>query len=129
MQDQAQTIATATFTFTVNPPPTITTSSPLPSTDVGAAYSFTLAESGGTPPFTWSVAPVAGNLPAGLTLSPTLGQISGIPTAAATSTFIIQITDANQAVANAQFSLTVDPALVITTASPLPCLLYTSRCV
>jgi len=120
VQDQAQTIATATFTFTVNPPPTITTSSPLPSTDVGAAYSFTLAESGGTPPFTWSVAPVAGNLPAGLTLSPTLGQISGIPTAAATSTFIIQITDANQAVANAQFSLTVDPALVITTASPLP---------
>ena len=51
---------------------------------VGTAYSATLSATGGTSPYTWSLA--SGSLPAGLTLSSS-GVISGTPTAAATSFF------------------------------------------
>ena len=37
---------------------TITTSSPLPNASIGHFYSTTLAATGGTPPYTWSRAPV-----------------------------------------------------------------------
>src|SRR5262249_12498648 len=63
-------------------PLTITTTA-LPGGVVGAAYSATLAASGGTPPYTWAIA--SGALPAGLTLAPSSGVISGTPTASGTS--------------------------------------------
>ena len=47
----------------------------------------TLAATGGTTPYTWSVS--AGSLPAGLTLTAETGVISGTPTTAATSTFTV----------------------------------------
>jgi len=94
---------------------TITTVS-LPGGTVGAAYSATLAASGGAPPYTWSIS--AGSLPAGLTLS-SGGAISGTPTAAGTSNFTVQVTDseATPATVTKDLSITILNPLQITTSS------------
>jgi len=70
--------------------PTITTAS-LPNGTVGSTYSQTLRATGNTP-ITWSID--RGTLPAGLSLAPTTGVISGTPTTAATSTFTVKATNA-----------------------------------
>ena len=64
----------------------------LPNGLVGIPYTTTLAAMGGTAPYTWSLK--AGSvLPAGLTLAPATGIISGTPTAAGDSTFTIRVED------------------------------------
>jgi hypothetical protein len=87
---------------------TITTTSPLPSGAVGTAYSVQFAATGGTSPYTWSVAS-GSTLPAGLTLSSS-GLLSGTPTAAASpATFGITVTDseAPPVSVSATFTLTI----------------------
>lgn len=69
---------------------TITTVS-LPAGMVGEAYSATLEATDGATPYTWSVA--AGKLPAGLSLNPATGEISGTPTESGTTEFTIKVTD------------------------------------
>lgn len=70
------TSAAASLTVTPAGAVSITTTSPLPTGTVNAAYGVTLAASGGTPPYTWSVAD-GSTLPAFLTLSASTGEISG----------------------------------------------------
>jgi hypothetical protein len=109
--------------FTVSPcAPMITTASPLASGTQGAAYSQTLAASGGTPPYSWLLAlgPAPVNLPAGLLLNAATGQISGTPTTPGASSFSIEVVDSQQAVATKAFTLTVNPPPLITRNSPLP---------
>ncbi|HTU36185.1 MAG TPA: Ig domain-containing protein [Candidatus Acidoferrum sp.] len=87
---------------------TITTTSPLPDGTQGTAYSEQFAASGGTSPYTWSVAS-GSTLPAGLTLSAS-GLLSGTPTAAVSSaSFGVTVTDSETpAVAVTQtFALTI----------------------
>lgn len=113
---------TQALSLVVNPsvsPLTITTTS-LPGGTVGAAYSATLAATGGSGARTWTIA--AGTLPAGLGLT-TAGVISGQPTSAVTSTFTVRVADASGGVATRALSIVVVPAappLVITSTSPLP---------
>ncbi len=64
---------------------------------VGVPYSHAFPASGGTPPYTFSI--VSGALPAGLTLDPATGIVSGTPTTAATSNFTVQVLDAGGVVA------------------------------
>src|SRR5262249_19247747 len=68
-------------------PLTITTTA-LPAAAVNQVYSATLAASGGTPPYTWALA--SGTLPAGLTLTPSTGAITGTATAAGTANFTVR---------------------------------------
>lgn len=79
-----------------------------PAGTVGVAYSASLAASGGTSPYSWSVA--SGSLPAGLSLSGSSGVISGTPTTQGTSTFTAQVQDASGSKASAAFSITINPA-------------------
>ena len=58
---------------------------------VGSGYSTTLVATGGTTPYTWSISSSA--LPAGLTLAPSTGVISGTPTTASTYDFSVEVTD------------------------------------
>lgn len=72
---------------------------------IGTAYSETISAQGGVSPYTFAV--VSGSLPAGLSLNTSTGVISGTPTTAATSTFTVQVTDANGSTGTTNFSITV----------------------
>ncbi|MGQ0811186.1 MAG: putative Ig domain-containing protein [Nitrospiraceae bacterium] len=76
---------------------------------VGNIYSSTLSATGGTPPFTWSLAPGSTPLPAGLTLTSTTGQLSGTPTTAGNSTLAVQVRDAVSNTANGSIILVIRP--------------------
>ena len=78
-------------------------------------YGDTLTESGGTAPFTWSVS--SGSLPAGISLSAD-GNLSGTPTATGTSSFTVQVTDANNQTATEATSITVSAGVSTTFAAP-----------
>jgi Tol biopolymer transport system component len=58
---------------------------------VGNAYTATLAVTGGTAPFTWTL--FGGVLPAGLSLNASSGVVSGTPTAVENPTAIFTVTD------------------------------------
>jgi len=72
----------------------ITTTSPLTPASTTTAYSVTFAATGGATPYTWTVAS-GSTLPAGLTLAPITGVLSGTPTTAGTYTFGITVTDSS----------------------------------
>jgi hypothetical protein len=90
----------------------------LPQGTVGTAYSATLMASGGTTPYTWSV--TGGTLPAGLSLAPSTGIISGTPTAATSTSITVQIKDASAFAKSATLAITIVTAtaqLTITTTT------------
>jgi hypothetical protein len=107
-----------TAALTVNAPVKITTASPLPAAKDEVSYSETLAATGGSGTYTWAVS--TGSLPAGLTLNSSTGVISGDPTAAGTTSFVIKATDSLRMSNSKEFSLTVQATIFITTTSPLP---------
>lgn len=109
--------ATKAFDLTVTTSPSITTTSPLLTGVVGNAYTVTLAATGGTTAYEWSVS--SGSLPAGLTLNSATGELSGTPIAAGTGNFTIQVEDANALIATQSFSVNFFD-LTITTPSSLP---------
>ena len=99
---------------------TITTTS-LAAGSIGAAYSQTLAATGGTTPYTWAVA--SGTLPAGLTLSGA-GVISGTPTASATVSVTFRATDSATTKATATKALSI----TISATSSDGAALFSSTC-
>ena len=100
----AQT-ASALVSITIAPTPLTITASTLLSVNVSSAYSQTLQAIGGTAPYQWSIR--SGSLPAGLTLSPATGTISGTPSAAGTSTFTAIVTDSSNPVQTASVVLSI----------------------
>jgi len=115
--------ATASQGFTVSiapaiPPLSITTTS-LPVAVVGTAYSQTIAATGGVPPYTWAV--TGGALPAGISLDPSTGQLSGTPSKPGTSGFTVQVTDSRGTRAIASLGIPIaPPPLNITNPPPSP---------
>jgi Putative Ig domain len=93
----------------------ITTTS-LPNGAVGTSYSATLAASGGTTPYTWSL--TIGTLPTGLTLNTATGAITGTPTVAASATSLtFEVTDSENPAqsVSATLGLTVNPSVTSST--------------
>lgn len=107
--------AVNTFALTVNSPLTATKVIPSTALTEGYATSFTpVTGSGGSAPLTFSVSPA---LPAGLVLFSS-GTISGAPTVTSPLTsYTMTVTDANNNMATASFLLTVNAAVVATTAT------------
>ncbi len=89
----------------------------LPAGSEGVAYLATIVASGGTPPYTWSLA--AGSLPPGLAMQPTAGVISGTPTSPGTFTFTVAAQDSSPTPQTQTQSLTVvvGAPLAITTTT------------
>ncbi len=115
-------------TSNVSPPPagpgplSIATNSPLPSGTVNQPYAAVVGGSGGTTPYTWSLASGSPALPAGLSLNTTTGAIVGTPTALETTTPIFRLQDGSSPAGVVQKPLTISilttpQALSMTTAS------------
>ena len=114
--DHSAASASKALSINVATAPAITTTS-LPNGQVGTGYSQSLAASGGTPPYTWSIS--AGTLPAGLSLSPA-GQISGTPSAAGATNFTVKATDGSSAFATKALSINIASLPVRITTTSLP---------
>jgi hypothetical protein len=118
-KDSQSTTAMVNLSITISPALAVTTSS-LPNGAVSVAYPATsLAASGGTPPYAWSVTTAATTFPSGLTLS-SVGQITGTPAAAATYNFTVQVKDSLSITAMVNLSITISPAALAATTSSLP---------
>jgi len=87
----------------------------LPTGTTGTAYTPTLlpAPSGGTAPYTYTAA----NMPPGLTISPTTGEITGTPTLSGTFTFPVTLTDADGNTVNTNFTILVRDPLALAPAT------------
>jgi large repetitive protein len=103
--------ATRVITFTVYGALSIVTTA-LPEGDNGTAYSQTLTAGGGSGVYTWSIS--AGSLPTWATLSG--NTISGTPRSAGATNFTVKVNDGNTT-ATANLTITINPTLVISTAS------------
>ena len=80
------------------------TTAQLPAGTLANPYTSTLAATGGTPPYTWSLS--SGALPSGLAMN-SAGNISGSPTVAGTSPFTVILKDSTGASASANLSINV----------------------
>ncbi|HEY5297758.1 MAG TPA: hypothetical protein VIK59_07520 [Verrucomicrobiae bacterium] len=89
----------------------ITTAS-LANATVGVAYTNQLQASGGTTPYTWTLANGSPPLPSALTLS-TNGLLSGVPAAGGTNPFSVRLTDYNLLTVTQSFTLIVNPKPVL----------------
>ena len=129
------TNATARKTLSINIAnnPLVITSNGF-SGDVLVAFSQTLAATGGTPPYTWSVPP--NTLPAGLQLNGSTGVISGTPGAGGVFPVLFSATDVNGLAGTKTIPITINlpstpatsvtvgtttqPVVGLTTGAPYP---------
>lgn len=110
--------ASANYAFTINALPTIAPFS-YPSGVIGGSYSSSLLSSnlsGGTPTFSYTLAPGSSPLPPGLTLGSN-GTISGVPTQNGSFSFSLQVTDIAGAVVTAARQIVVSSGLTISPGS------------
>ena len=111
--------SSASLSLTISPIPLVIGTTSLPSGTAGTPYGATLAASGGTAPYNWSI--TNGSLPGGLLLAAATGVISGTPTAPLANgpiTFTVQDSGTPTQSQSVNLTLTIAPApLVITTAS------------
>jgi hypothetical protein len=84
-------ILTVPVTIQVTPQPLADFGPPLSPAAVNVLYHSQIPASGGTPPYTWSIA--SGRLPLGLTLDLSTGYIDGTPTQVGTVNFVARVTD------------------------------------
>lgn len=108
------------LTISSAPPVLSITTTSLPNGNVGQTYNQPVVATGGTPPFSWSI--TVGSLPQNLTLNPTTGVISGLPTAIGTSQFTVQVLDSAGQADTQPLQIVINPSTPpnITTTSPLP---------
>lgn len=107
--DAAGFTADLAFTINVVGPLSIDTNT-LPSVNKGSSYTQTIAKSGGSAPYTWSI--TSGSLPAGVSLDASTGVLSGTPTAGGAYTFVATLTDNAGRTAIKPLTITVNDVAV-----------------
>jgi alpha-tubulin suppressor-like RCC1 family protein len=84
--------------------------------ETGVPYNAQAQATGGAPPYRWSAA----GLPAGLSIDPATGAVSGTPTAGGSYTPTVTVTDSHGIEASAVLTLTIQPLPVASSeAAPL----------
>jgi len=119
VQDGAGAVATRALSLTVNAPLAITTLT-LPTATAQQPYGAQITATGGVGTYLWQRS--AGSLPAGLSFLPRATPSTsffGTPTAAGASNFTVEVIDQAGNRAQQTFDLTVNPAIAISTTSPL----------
>src|SRR5205823_4612482 len=84
----------------------------LPEGTIGVAYSQTITANGGSQPYSFAL--TAGALPAGFTLDPATGVLSGTTTTAGLYNFTISAADSNGCSGSRSYTLTISCSAVIT---------------
>jgi len=106
--DSANNVATKQLSISVaaaTPQVLTITGSILAGATSGAAYSSTDHAAGGTLPYTWSVS--SGQLPPGLAVTGTTGEISGTPTVNGAFNFTLEVADSSSTLQSASASYTI----------------------
>lgn len=101
------------------PPPLAVVTTTLPYGRIGQSYLATLAATGGTPPYQWSL--TGGSLPGGVALGGSTGALSGTPTTVAdhvSLTFEVSDSSTPAETASATLSLTVSAAAIWISVTP-----------
>jgi len=113
----------AYFTFPAACPTITVSPSTIPTGTAGSAYGpVQFSQTGSVAAITWSV--TSNNLPAGLTLNPTTGQLSGTPTVAAGVNVTIRATDANNCFGEVIVTLQIScPTITVSPSSGSPTVL------
>jgi uncharacterized protein (TIGR03437 family) len=113
--EPGQTLNPVLYSITVNPPPTITTTSPLPGAPVGVPYSQQIAATGGVPPYNFAM----NNNPPGINITAG-GLLNGTPTTAGQYPFTVEVIDSLGARTETPFQVTFvngTPELQVTPVS------------
>lgn len=107
-----------TVSVTIAPAPEtpLSLSAVLPGGTVGQAYSGTSTASGGKPPYTYTSA----TLPAGTSIAPSSGNVTGTPTASGTDSATVTVTDSSSPIQTVQqtVSVVIAPAPVVVPPPP-----------
>ncbi|CAD7387583.1 putative Ig domain-containing protein [Xanthomonas arboricola pv. juglandis] len=109
--------ASRSYTLTIAAPVVVIAPTALPAATRGTAYSQVLSASGGTAPYTYTLA--SGTLPAGITLASN-GTLSGTATVEGSFNVTVTATDANAFTAAQAYALTVAGPNLVLPASTLP---------
>ncbi len=113
--DDLNDTATAALSIVIDPASSLTiTTTALPDGVMDVPYHVKLHATGGQPPLAWSIVSGSGNLPSGLTLGTTTGEIIGTSAAAVMESFTVQVTDSTSPTMQ-----TVSQPLVLTINSAL----------
>jgi len=96
------------YSITINAYSLLITTAALSNAIAGVAYTNQLQGSGGTTPYTWTIANGSQPLPSALTLA-TNGLISGVPAASGTNSFIVRLTDHNLLTVSRPLTLITSP--------------------
>jgi hypothetical protein len=108
--------ATSDPTEVINPAVSFIAPSGTQSATAGTPFVLSLAAAGGIGAFTYTVS--AGTMPAGVSLDPATGQISGAPTTAGTYTFTVRAADSNGVFKEVIVTITVAAAPANAQAGP-----------
>ena len=103
--DSLNQTATKALSILINPAPLAIQTSSLANGTVGAAYSASVAATGGTAPYTFSI--TVGALPANLSLNSNTGAITGTPSATGTSNFTVHVVDSSGPAQSADKALSI----------------------
>ncbi|RZN13686.1 autotransporter outer membrane beta-barrel domain-containing protein, partial [Bradyrhizobium sp. Leo121] len=117
--DANRATGSAAYTLTISAPGALSLSpvaGALGGGTIGVAYNQTVTASGGTAPYGYAV--TSGSLPAGLSLDPSTGKISGTPTAASNSSFTVTATDANRTTGSAGYTIAISASAASFTFTP-----------
>jgi hypothetical protein len=116
--DAAGRTATADLSLAIISVATINAPASYPDGTTGVAYLQALGVENGVAPYTWSIS--AGALPAGLSIDPSTGTISGVPTTAGLATFTVKVAGVDGGNATANGSIRIAAPLAISSSSFAP---------
>ncbi|WP_316790812.1 MBG domain-containing protein [Pedobacter frigoris] len=115
--DDNGVMASKAYTFSVSAPALVISPTTLPNPSFGAAYSQSLATTGGIAPYSYSI--ISGSLPVGISFS-SAGVLSGTPSSAGSFTFTVRSTDDIGANNTISYTLTIGVPTIVVNPATIP---------